>query len=358
MKSIELKGTPHQMGLFFGEECREQIAEFYALRRDNAIRRAKELGGQTVDEADLLAVAAACIEPSKRYHPRGFDELRGIAAGAKMSVEEIIAMNGLTDLRDVLTWPAPPGSLDECTAFIAQKNLTGGLGVLCGQTWDLATDNLPFMVLVRRTPDVGPRTASLTTMGCLSLIGMNSAGVCIGNTNISTSDSRPGVMYLSTIHKALSCERFEDAVSAVTSSPRVGAHYFYLASRGGEAVALECSATTHARQDIVEGAYSHTNHCLVPANKNIETRIPSESTLTRVGRMMSLMLDAPTVDVSLLKAALADEHGRADGVAICVNDRDGLNTNGAAILDPERLEMWVCEGNPTPGGWEKISLGV
>ena len=61
MRVLHFEGTPAHMGEAFGESCREAIAELYALRLENALAQALRYGGRTASEAELLALARACL---------------------------------------------------------------------------------------------------------------------------------------------------------------------------------------------------------------------------------------------------------------------------------------------------------
>lgn len=319
MRTLTFKGTFRDIGRQFGEACRDQIHEFYALRVNNALLQAKSYGGRDVTEAHLLGVARASIAPTQGYHPDGFEELSGIAEGADLPVEKVLAMNGLTDFRDVLAWHGDLETFGGCSSIIVQKNVAKGGHALCGQTWDLATDNMPFVLGVVREPEGGKKTKTLTTVGCLSLIGMNEDGLSIGTTNVRTLDAKPGVNYLSIIHKVLCSASFDDAVSAVVDAPRAGAHYYYLVGGDDQAVALEVSAGDAHRVDVTEGTYVHTNHCLIDANMGKEAETPAGSSHARQDRLQALVdADKGSVDLDALQNYWADTENGEN--AICRDD--------------------------------------
>ena len=118
MRILSFSGSPATIGAAFGEQCRAEIAELYAARLQNAVAQAKQHGGRDVSEDAVLAVARACVEPTRAHHPDGFAELEGIARGANMTVERVLAMNGLTDLRDVLAWGGELEALGGCSSFL------------------------------------------------------------------------------------------------------------------------------------------------------------------------------------------------------------------------------------------------
>lgn len=354
MRMLKLSGSAREMGEQFGEASRAEIHELYARRVDNAIMQAAKYGGQKVSERDLLKVAEHSLAATAAYHRAGYEELMGIAHGSDMPLIKVLAMNGLTDFRDVLSWP-PKAPVDDggCTALVVQRDLTGG-EVLCGQTWDLATDNLPFVLGVERRPKDGPATISLTTDGCLSLIGLNEHGIAVGTTNIRTTDARPGVNYLSVIHRALSESSLETAKDAVVSAPRAGAHFYFVAGGAGEAWGIECSAQSAWPEKLDNGFLVHANHCLRPETKAIEGTQPNSSSLHRQARLSQLASTTAPITPQLIREFFADHEGAKD--AICRDDFDGLNTNGAVVIAPERKSIWLVHGVPSRGIWTELSF--
>lgn len=341
------------MGEAFGESCRDDIQTFYELRLGIAITQALDWGGRAVGEEEMLTAARRSMADTEAYHREGWEELCGIARGANMSVEKVLALNGLTDFRDVLSWHGDFEAFGGCSSFIVQGDGSADGGVLVGQTWDLATNNMPYVLGVHRQPDNGPETWTLTTVGCLSLIGMNEHGVAVGTTNVRTPDARPGVVYLSMIHKALDARDIDGAAQAIVEAPRAGAHFYWLADRTGRTSAIECTATTAARVEVNEGVYVHCNHCVVPANVAVEPRPPSPSSSYRSERLQAILeAGAGSHDLETVKAALADEEGGLN--AICRDDTGGISTNGAVVVAPERLEIHACQGLPSRSTWRVL----
>lgn len=356
MQVIELSGTHRQMGQAFGEACRDEVRGLYAARVLNAIEQAATYGGHSVTEGHLVQIAKACLPLVQAYHPEGYAELSGIAQGANLDLERVWVMNALTDLRDIASYTdvarwAPPVDGEGCSAFILQGDQSAEGTGFVGQTWDLSTSNMPFVRIVKRRPTEGPATVCLTTVGCLSLIGMNAHGVSVGTTNIRTLDARPGVCYLDVIHKALHQTDLESAAHTITEAPRAGAHYFYVMDGQGRAAGLECSATQSARVDVDQGHSVHCNHVLEENNRALEAPgTPVESSLHRQGRL-STLLGAPdrTHRPEDLMGYLADHDGGDRG--ICRHDFGGISSNGSVIMNPATRRLWAVHGPACTGTW-------
>ena len=352
MQILHLTGRPHEMGEAFGESCRDQIRELYELRLRNALAQALRYGGRRADEAELLDLVRLCWRETEAFDPEGAAELAGIARGAGLSRERILAMNGLTDLRDALAWPGQLEAVGGCTSCIAQRDTTDA-GVLYAQTWDLSTDNAPFVVGVHRRPSDAPQTWSVTTVGCLSLMGLNAAGVGIGTTNLRTLDARPGVPYLSIIHRALACSDAREATRVVERARRAGGHSYSLVDAGGTAVVVECTAAKSRVLPIERGTHVHCNHCLVDEHAALEGDTPQASSRAREARMSELLATSPgKLDPPTLQRFLADEAGGE--LAIQRDDFSGISTNAAVVIDPSKPALLACHGLPREGAWHDL----
>jgi isopenicillin-N N-acyltransferase-like protein len=338
MHAIELRGSVFTMGEHFGEVYKEEIAELYELRLANAIRDALEFGGRTVSEEDLLTLAVDCYEISEAFDPAGVAEQVGIARGSGLTIAQITALGGLTDLRDVLSWAGPMERDGGCTGIIR-----AGSEMQLAQTWDLATDNQPYVVYVHRVPDEGPETWSVTTVGCLSLMGMNEHGLALGTTNLRTLDARPGVPYLNVIHRCLRETNVASAVGVVRDAPRAAAHTFLIADRE-EGCVVECTATKSVVSDLVDGVIVQTNHCLVPAHQKIESTVPNPSSHARLARMEELQR------MEDLREALADTANYE--LSISRDDRIlRISTNAAVLMTPATGVISMVHGPPHQNSW-------
>lgn len=359
MRVVEVAGRPAEMGAAFGEACRAEARALYRARVANAVAQARSYGGRTIDEAWLLDAARRCLSRVQAYHPPGFEELEGVARGAGMSVEAVWAMNALTDLRDFAAYgpelvaPSPVDG-EGCSSVVVPPGRSATGACLAAQTWDLATDNMPFVCVVRRRPSHGPPTVALTTAGCLTLIGLNACGVGVGTTNLRTTDVQLGVGYLDVIHAATAASDLERAVGAIRRATRMGAHYFWVvdAERGW---ALEGSARALVEVPVAATPHVHTNHALEPAVAALEApNTPMASSRYRQSRLQALVQGVAKLARSDLRRFLAD----TDGGALAINRRDfdGISTNGAVVMDPAAGVLDVAHGPPAADRWQTVSV--
>ena len=239
---IELSGTPEQMGRQHGEEVGEAGIAMVRARCDLALSKAREKD-ESVDMSRCLSIAAEHLPAHERYSPKVYAEFKALAEGLGVGEGELLIGNGYTDYIDVLMLALAEGA--GCTSFIATGEATADGLTYVGQTWDMHAFAEPYMRLFRRQPDEGPAWLTLTTAGCLSLIGLSQNGIAIGNTNVAPTDAHPGVMYLAMIHQALRSPDLDSARAAIADAPRASGHYYYLAGPDGSAVGLETTAARH-----------------------------------------------------------------------------------------------------------------
>lgn len=342
---IELRGDARRMGEQFGEATRLETQELYQRRLRAALAFARE-NGRRWDADRALALAQTCLDMTRSYDPAGDEEFRGIARGAGLTPQQLYILQGLTDFRDLL---AAGGG---CSSIIAVDSRTRDGQPLLGQTWDLHTDNIPFVRFVHRQPtDDGPETWSLTLTGCLTLIGLSGEGIAVGNTNLRTTDTRPDVQYLSVIHRAIRSKTFAEAVNTVRQAPRSAAHYFYLGDAGGNAVGLECSAARCVELRPQEGLLVHCNHALSPDIAAIECDAPAGSTACRQERVTQLFHAMAPVGVEEVKRIFSDHEGGDN--AVCRHDLppNHISTNACVILRPADGEIHACRGPAHLGIW-------
>jgi len=355
LQSIELSGGYSEMGQGFGEAFRAQIAQLYEVRRHNALTQALRFGGRHATEDDFLALAKRCLVEARRWDPFGSAELEGIARGAGIAPEAALALGGLTDLRDVLAWGGDD-FLGGCTAVLAQTDTTTQAELLFAQTWDLGTANMPHLVRVHRKPSNAPATWTITTVGCLSLMGLNDRGICVGTTNLRTTDVRVGIPYLNILHRCLAANSHAEAIREVQNAPRAAAHAYFVADAHGRASLVEATGMRSRCIDLRQGVYVQTNHCQIPEHAALEGDTPMASSRARLLRMHELMEKSrPRIDRATLQRCLADHEGGER--AICRHDFDGISTNAALVVAPESGRGWYCHGNPCTAEWHELIPG-
>jgi isopenicillin-N N-acyltransferase-like protein len=346
---VDLQGTPREMGWQHGELLAEGARAMCEARVDLCLRAAKEMSRE-----DLLALASPSLPVFADFAPETYAEFQGIAEGAGLSEEELLIGNGYTDFADLVGQRM--GGRGECTAFQVARSASRDGASYLGQTWDMNASAFPHVVAFRRTPATGPASVTMTTAGCLSLVGINECGIAIGNTNLVPRDATDGVMYLAIIHTVLAQSTFEDAVRAVIDAPRMSGHFYYLGGPAGELLGIETTAKRHALlKPSGPGLLAHANHYTDPElAAYVGQSLPAGNSPTREARMWDLLkAGLGQHDAISLDTILADHEA-----PICRHESPGdeARTCSAAIMCPSTRTIRMTKGHPCEE--EMVEVGL
>lgn len=360
LATIELRGSPAAMGEAFGETFRDETRGLTESRIRHLIEFVeRHAPGRSVSREAVLACVGQTVPAHESFDPAIWAEFRGIARAAGLSVEELLVGNGYTDLRDVVLFEGAaagsPGEEGGCSAFAVPADLTRDGHPIVGQTWDMNETARPFVLVVRRKPADAPETLGLTTAGCLCLMGMNSEGVAVGNTNLVPTDARPGVHYLFTITRALRCGSAAEAADVIEAVPRASGHNYYAADEH-TAVNLETTAARAHRTAVNGGVFVHTNHYLSDALRAVEfdgqdlrnSRWRYETLSGEFGRL------SPPLETAACwrRLAAVTQEKVAEGNAVA----QGIGTLAAIAMCPGEGELLCCPGGPDEAGATVLTL--
>lgn len=349
IKLVDLEGTPREMGRRHGELLADGAHAMCEARIELSLR-----AGQGLSRDDLLALARGSLPVFGDFAPDAYAEFRGIAEGAELSEEELLIGNGYTDFADLVGRRAAGPS--ECTAFQVASSASGDGKSYLGQTWDMSVSAFPHVVAFRRAPAAGPASVTMTTAGCLSLVGINECGIAIGNTNLVPCDATDGIMYLAIIHTVLAQTTFGDAVNVVISAPRMSGHFYYLGGPEGDLLGIETAAKRHAPLEPNDaGLLAHANHYTDPAlAAYVKQGTPTGNSPTREERTCDLLnAGLGRHDATSLATILADHEA-----PICRHETPGdeARTCSAAIMCPSTRTIRMTKGYPCEE--EMVEVGL
>lgn len=354
---LKLTGTPYEFGYTHGQAYHDAIHKFTEERV--RLSSDEHWTGHSLPRAEILELAAACLDEHRAFAPELVEELQGMADATGLGLPELIIMNGFTDFIDLVfsvakEKPTATRPMDNCTAFLIPANATANGHGYFGQTWDMHSSAMPYVLLIEGRPADGIPFLTFTTTGCVGMIGMNAAGIAVGINNIMGGDGQIGVTWPFVVRKMLAQSTIEDALEVLTSAKLAGSHNYLLFDKHSQGYNIEAMSSRFEVEPLDDAPIVHTNHCLVPRNKEVERERPEkslESSLHRLSRGQELFEQRP-LSVALLMEATRDEE------AICVQDDPELHvaTCGAAIMSPATGEFWAVQGLPNENEYERFAL--
>lgn len=103
---VRVQGTPFERGVQYGTQARDQVA----ATRDGYQRAFKSAG---IEWSDAVAMAQRYLAPIEKFASNSLQEMRGIAEGAGISFDDVLAINCRTEI----LWSAKTKPRGECSSF-------------------------------------------------------------------------------------------------------------------------------------------------------------------------------------------------------------------------------------------------
>jgi isopenicillin-N N-acyltransferase-like protein len=342
------------MGQQQGEALRARIEAFVQVRMNAVNAYAQDRGRASSD--GILEIGRQSLEICKAWDPDGYEEHMGISQGSGIDPVTLYTATNMTDMRDALILPAGSGPADAegCSALLVPGHRTADGLAIVGQTWDLNPPDIEYIVGIHRSPNEGPETWAVTCSGCQTLMGINSNGVTVGTTNVKTYGSKPGVGYLSLLHRMVRAHSVKQAAKLLLDAPRSGAHVFWIADPI-ELREYETSPDRYGLREPGHDAVCHTNHCLHDFHIAVQGEPCSESSASRLETMEN-MLDRTEITIDTIKTVFADRSQGIHSINRYAEDDQGTATNAVFIAVPAKRAAYACRGPADRGQWYELTF--
>jgi isopenicillin-N N-acyltransferase-like protein len=337
LRVVHAEGNPAARGRMIGSELGDLIDRSLGFYRDYF----RELGLR-----DLSRATAPYREAAERSLPAHVEMVSAMAAGAGVSEIELFAVNTCEELEE----GAVPA--ERCSSFTA---VGPGFTLLAHNEQWLAGDAGNVAVVIER-PVEGAVIVSPTLAACLPAVGMNSHGGAQGIHSLTASDDRVGVPRVLVSRHALEASDRQDAIRRAGLPGRAGGYAHLLAFRGGDALAVETSAT---RLAVLDGPGPHTNHYIAPELAEIRDE-PGAGSVARLDRLTELLEERPPSAPEEAMKILSDHESAPQ--AICKhpapNDPEESTIVFSMVCELEAGRMWVAAGNPCEADFEEVELAL
>jgi isopenicillin-N N-acyltransferase-like protein len=262
--TLDLSGTPSQVGAAHGESQRARIREY----ADRFLGWLLETAAVRLTEEELWGRWAPQAAVNQREAPELVEEMRGIARGSGVSFERIFLLNSLLDLNSFRYLDLAQPFAGCSTFAVAADSGTGK--TLLGQTYDMPGFHQDYLTVLRLRPAQGPRQLVFTFAGIVGAAGLNEAGIGVQINYLSPTDVGPGRLHSVVVRQILAGAQLADAVTPAVVPPRAGGAHFLIADREGNVLSIETTARRHWVFYPEGNAIGHTNHYLAAWLKEVE----------------------------------------------------------------------------------------
>lgn len=358
---LEVRGTPRERGRSHGEQARERIA--ICIRNYQSTFQHKGVSWERARE-----LADSFFPRIESFDPALADELQGIAEGAGVSLQEIVAINARTELMYGKHGHRPgidPPDDEGCTGAIALREITASGHLIHGQNWDWRDEAADSCVVLRMIPEQGPAILCFVEAGMLARAGMNSAGVAVtGNFLECQHDARREGIPLPLVRRqVLQSSGLGTAIQAVHQAPRMFSNNLMISQAGGEAINLETTPEEIFWLAPEDGLLVHANHFITAAARSrvVDTGLRTNGdSLYRDRRVrQSLAAEKGSITIESFKRAFQDRYGSPR--AVCRTPVFGpggrtSSTVATVIMDTMEQRMWIAPRPYGPHEFTEYSL--
>lgn len=356
---ISVKGKPYECGLQHGTQAGALIRK----NVNNYFRRWKATMG--MERSEILEKCRQLPPVIGEYDNDILEELQGLAKGANLSLEEVIALNARYELiwgERVVRFFGDRG----CTSVAALPEVTGDGHTYIGQNWDNSPKLTDIMILLDVEQTGKPRVVLSTEAGLLGLKGMNSAGLgMVVNGLVTTKDRFDAtcVPWFLVLRSAINAENFARSLQAVLRAKLSICGNVMFAHKDGEAIDLEATPGDVGVVHDKDGILTHSNHFLALSNRSDLTDIFKKfipNSLFRYHRARRLLaMDSGHIDISSFRRVFTDHFSYPDSLCWHINPNDDTESHTktirSIIMDLTEGAMYLTEGNPCENNYVKLT---
>lgn len=355
---IEIEGTPYEIGFQegrnFGRQIRESIDCYKEMFMDYSgleWKRAKKLSRKFIDVI-------------REYNSDYLEEIRGVADGAELEFEDILALNCRSEL--VFVGKEFDKADGGCTSIGISKERAANGEAISAHNWDWKTSQRKNMVMMKIHQNNGkPTIFMVTEAGIIGKTGFNSAGLSVFLNALSTNQAPEGIPLHIAMRAIVDCETISEALTMVTRMPLGCCANFMLSHRNGECIHVEIGNEDFDVLYPENGIAVHTNHFCsqrLPIRPRKDTmKYKTPDSFIRRGRALKILeKKEKPITIEDVKEVLKDHIEYPD--SICRHDNpkvpEGLRmgTVFSLIVNLGTGDIYFCKGNPCEYEYEHYHI--
>ena len=345
---FEVCGTPYELGRQHGEACREQIHSFL----EHSYQSIGESKQQ--DKATLRARAESFMPSIRGFIPDAIEEMKGIAAGANVSLAEVVLLNVRTELT-----LGDAGLSDGCSSLGFLTSRTDNESTIIAQNQDVADWMQDVGVVLRVAPREKPAFIMFTWAGVIGYPGFNEHGVAFVHNQLYTEGWRVGVSHYPLKRRILECRNLAEVLDIMKTTTFSSAGNYLMVDGENRLVDAEIAAphgvgVIEANDDTL----AHTNNIRSPELEQFDMfhdQLPDSA--PRCARADQLVSSVDRVSASDVMQMMSDHSGYPH--SICRHNDgtpESIETVASYVMEPLQGRLNVSYGNPCENGYTAYTL--
>jgi isopenicillin-N N-acyltransferase-like protein len=287
--------------------------------------------------------------------------MRGVAYGAGVLLEEVIALNS----RYELVWSQMGSNREGCTSLAALPEATESGHTLLAQNWDYKVGVRDRCIILEILQDGKPTVVTHTEAGIIGHKGLNSEGLgLVGNAVVSDKDRfELGVPIRILCRRILNSRSLSEAMRIVLNTKKGVSTNFMLAQAEGTAVDLESTPIDVSILTPQKGVLAHTNHFIGSRSLSVKDVFLKScpDSIYRYTRARSyLEKRVGCISEESFMEVLRDHFGKPN--SICAHENPAVEedyrceTLASLILDLENGSILITKGPPCGGPYQRLNF--
>jgi isopenicillin-N N-acyltransferase like protein len=248
---VSVEGSAYDCGRLHGEKAGDQVRANINYYLDYWDRN---LG---LSEEDVMTRGSSLAVALKGFNPDLLEEIKGVADGAGVAEELVLALNG----RYELAWASRDQLTGSCTSIGAMPPATRGGITLLAQNWDYRLGVRDTCIVLEAKRDGAPAIVMHTEAGIIGQKGMNSSGLGLALNAVVSDRDRLGdsTPFFMVCREMLSQDNLSDAIAVFLNAERTVSYNVMLSCEG---VVLDLEAYPGDTSVMLpeKGVLAHTNH--------------------------------------------------------------------------------------------------
>lgn len=350
----EIEGDSYEIGFQHGKIFKRQI--------EGTIKCYKQM---FMDYSELpwdraKELSKRFIEPIRLYNEDYLEEIRGVAKGAGLDFEDILALNCRSEL--VFVGKEFDKTEGGCTSIGITSDKAMNGEAICAHNWDWKTSQRENMIMMKiRQRNGKPTIFMVTEAGIIGKTGFNSAGINVYLNALSTNQAPSGIPLHIAMRAVSDCETLAEAISALTRMPLGCCANFMLGHKNGECIDIEIENEDFDVLYPKDGIIVHTNHFISPKlpihPRKDTTKYKLPDSFVRLGRADKRLRQRQTrISIEDVMEVLRD-HVEYPHSICRHNDPKAepglrLGTVFSMVVNLTRGDIYFCKGNPCETEYE------
>lgn len=338
--------TPYACGQQYGVQARDKIHAGVAVYQDYFAKTSENSWEQ------IKAYAMSYLPVVQQCMPEVLEEARGIAAGAQISLDELMVLNCRYEISK---FPKVP----ECTTAAILPEATQAHTTYLVKNWDYKEAVIPNIVILHIEQADGTRILGLTEAGQMLREGFNSHGIGLCNNMIRSvyDNCDVGIPVTFLRRKVLSCKTFGEARDTLVHARRSVSNNMMLASAAGVAVDIEAYPGGANMLAPKEGVLTHANHFVV--HQHLDARVGPKNRDIRLEHL--LRQRQGKIDIPYVMECMRDHEYYPESICAHNSNLPGYElkdfmTVASLIIDFANNAAYICAGPPCEGEYLRCQL--